>query len=754
MKFQTLHNMKKSVYLLSLLLMSFTLTSSILTPQVLPVSGAELTFYADVVKYPLPGLPEAVLDGSEFTVQVKMPSDVVWGNATVFNDLAGATATLLDAQYDAKNGLWNLRFDLPSGIREGAYSLTLEYTTSGATQAKTVTQLRCLWILPQWPEKLKILACGDVKPGAGGLPYWIEMAPEANLIDPDVVIFLGDLVNVPSVVSEWSSFKGPFEAFLDPLYMTAGNHEYQAPGDAKIYERIMAPVNYSTTIGDFLLLCLDTDLNGWVSMERLQWAEQVLKANSNKTKIMFFHYAFFNEEEIKPKGNAWFNISSWENVTAFLNEGMIFPTWAAHPEETKELFRLIIEYDVRLIMYEHIHTDLNVIVENTATGKKHYFICPAALAFDVPNYDRRGFKLVDIYANGTVDESTLYYNGTAMFSYPNSIPIDTGCTVNYQPIKPYKIGYLEYYYAPANDGQHNAVSFTVKNELNQDFKDPRIIFKLPADVPLENYRWHPYKPDYEAVTRNGIHYVILKGVTIHAHSTLFFTVESTDDTDNPTVSLLNVPGKVDPDSWIQFNVKASDYGWGVKEVSLTYSIDGETWSKAELMDLQTAKNGAVTYKAWIRAPNQDTTLIIKAEARDFAGHESVEAVQSITVGTPPPPKYSLNINSSPITGVTFTLEGESHATPYSVTLETGNYTISVSDKINVDKKTYEFVQWGDGVTSTTRTIKLEKDTTLTLEYKEVPPPETGVPLLQIAAVAAIVIAVVVAIAVLKMKKTS
>ena len=145
MKFQTLHNMKKSVYLLSLLLMSFTLTSSILTPQVLPVSGAELTFYADVVKYPLPGLPEAVLDGSEFTVQVKMPSDVVWGNATVFNDLAGATATLLDAQYDAKNGLWNLRFDLPSGIREGAYSLTLEYTTSGATQAKTVTQLRCLW---------------------------------------------------------------------------------------------------------------------------------------------------------------------------------------------------------------------------------------------------------------------------------------------------------------------------------------------------------------------------------------------------------------------------------------------------------------------------------------------------------------------------------------------------------------------------------------------------------------------------------
>jgi len=705
------------------------------------VSAQSIKYYADVIRYPLPSIPEVILDGENFTVQVSLGSETVWKNATVFDEFTTVNATLLDSNYDVQTGTWNLTFDLPSGLREGAYSLRLRYKPNGSGEVETLTQPRCLWVLPKWPQRLRILACGDVKPGAGGAPFWYEMAVESNLIDPDLIIFLGDLVNKPISATEWTKFEEAFEVFVDPVYVTAGNHEYTAEGDADIYERIMGPVNYSVTVGDFLLLSLDTDLVGYVKMDRLHWAEQVLSENINKTKIVFFHYPLFAPDALKPLGSALLNITSWENFTTFLDEEIVYPTWAGHPDEAKELFRLIVEYDVRLILSEHIHTDLNVIIQDNTTGKRHYFISPAALAFDIPDHDLRGFKLIEIYANGTLDESTLYYNGTGMFDYPNSIPIDTGTTLNYQPIEPYKIGYLEYYYAPANDGQHHAVSFKVKNELNQRFDDPRIVFKLPADVSLEDYEWLPYKPAYDVVERDGIYYVILENITIPASSELSFTVKSINDTAPPSLSLQGVPEAVKPGSWICFDIVASDQGWGVDEVVVTYSTDGDHWAEPDLLDLQSAEAGMITYRVWIKAPSTNTTVTVKARAVDFAGQESSEAMGSVIVGTPPPPSYTLSITSSPISGVSFTLDGEEYTTPYSATLEAGNYTVTVPQEVTVEGTSYEFVQWDDDITTPTRTIELTGDTALTIQYEEAPPSKPGIPLWQISIIAIVVIAV-------------
>jgi len=708
-------------------------------------SSSSVIYYADIIKYPLPSIPEAVLDGGTFIVQVKLGSSTIWQNATVFSDLAMATARLLNYDYDMQTGLWKLTFDLPTGLREGVYSLDLKYKLTQTSPVVTLTQPRCLWILQKWPQRLRILVCGDILASIG---YWEEMVNEANLLDPDVILFEGDLVDVPILAREWIAFEESFNAFLDPTFTTAGNHEYTETGKADMYNRIMGPVNYSATVGNFLFLSLDTDSDGWVRMNRLRWAEQVLNANLNKTKIIISHHPLFNEMKLKPLGSARFNITSWQDFSQLLNNGFIYPTWAAHPAEARELFRLIVEHDVRLILSGHIHTDLNVIVNDITKGRKHYFVSSVALDNDIPDHDYRGYRLIDLYVNGTIFESTLYYNGTGMFKYPNSIPIDKGTTVNYKPVEPYKIGFLEYYYTPANDGKHSAVSFTVKNELNQRFDNLRIVFKLPANIPLDRYKWHPYKPAYEAIERDGVHYVILKNITVPVYSTLSFTVESVDDADNPKLSVLEVPKKVDPKSWICFNAKAMDQGWGIKEVILSYSVDGKIWVVPDLLDFLSAEDGNVTYRVWIMAPNLNTTLTIKAKARDFAGHESIEAIETVVVGTPPPPKYTLNVNSSPVAGVPFTLNGQSKTTQYSATLETGRYTVAVPMEVTVAGTTYSFLRWGDGSTDSTKVIDLKGDTFLTAHYEVKP----GIPLLQISAIAAVVIAAVV-IALLRMKRT-
>jgi len=705
----------------------------------------ELTFYADTIKFPTPGVPEPVLDGGIFNVTVKMDSNVQWLNATIYNDFEEATANLVEEHFSPERNLWTLSFKLPSGLGEGAYSLNLTYMDEGLEHI--LTQPRSLWVLPKDPVELTILACGDVKPE--GLPYWREMVKEANLIDPDLIVFLGDLVNVPNIRSEWLGFLEPFLLIKDPIFVIPGNHEYSDVGEAEFYERIIGPVNYTVTFGNFLLVGLDTDLHGWIRLDRLHWLESVLKKNMNKTKIIFFHHPLF-DPKIKGKVNSIINIDSWEDFDKLLQQGYIYSeagSWIDHPEETKELFRLIIQYDVRLIMSEHIHTDLNVIVRDQSTGKKHYFISPAALAYDIPDYDLRGFKLIEIYANGTLNENTLYYPGTGIFKYPNSIPIDSGCTVNYRPKKPYKIGFIEYYY----NGKNHVKSFHLKNQLNITVKNPRVIFNLPSDISIEDYNWHPFKPAYTYIQKNGKYYIKLENLTLNPNDNIWFTVESIQDTDKPSIKFTDLPGKINPGEWLKFKVVARDGGWGVKDVKVEYSVDGE-WIKPQLMDLSSFDDKTVTYTVWIKAPNENATMKIRAIVEDFSNKTSNYIYGEVAVGVPPPPQHKLTITSQPIEGVSFNLNGKTYTTPYTGKLVEGKYTVKVFQEVEVDKVKYRFKEWSDGSKDLTRTIDLNSDLTLTITYEKVEAPQPSTQSVIYIAVAATLALIVVAYYFIKVKR--
>jgi hypothetical protein len=83
---------------------------------------------------------------------------------------------------------------------------------------------------------------------------------------------------------------------------------------------------------------------------------------------------------------------------------------------------------------------------------------------------------------------------------------------------------------------------------------------------------------------------------------------------------------------------------------------------------------------------------------------------------PQPATYVLSASSSPLSGVSFTLDGANHTTPFSITLEEGSYTVVMPLNVTVAGKVYSFVEWDNGITSPLRSIELTKYTLITAYY--------------------------------------
>ncbi len=80
------------------------------------------------------------------------------------------------------------------------------------------------------------------------------------------------------------------------------------------------------------------------------------------------------------------------------------------------------------------------------------------------------------------------------------------------------------------------------------------------------------------------------------------------------------------------------------------------------------------------------------------------------------PTHELNIFSSPILDVTFTLDGTNRTTPFSSSLEARSYTVVMPLNVTINGKTYSFVEWDNGITSPSRSIYLTESTAVTAYY--------------------------------------
>ena len=567
--------------------------------------SANIVFYAEKVSYPLPSIPEPVLQGGI----LKIVSSLQIIEVKIYNEFGSYSLSFLSRN---SSGYF---FLVPKETRPGLYNLVI------SSKSETVEEPHSVWVMSSWPKMLKLLAFGDVKTPTAAQNFF-EAVKEINLINPDVAIFLGDLVETPSISSAWKLFLGSYNLLEVPTYVVIGNHEYEATGKADIYRSIFGPWNYSVSIGNFVIVVLPTDEDGWIREEYIKWADEVLSAADGKFKILAFHHPLFSPG-LKDRGIYEVNVSSVDDFDRLLSNNYIYGSFADHPKEAKMLFSVIINRDVRLILSEHIHTDLNVMVRDW-NGKTHYFISPAAIAYDIRQNDIRGFKLLRIYDNGTVDLRSTYYDGTGFAKYPNSIPLDSG-----EGVEPYKLGFLKYFYVN-NDGKHHDVSFEAINELKEEFCDIRVVFKLPQDVPVSSYRilMEGAKGGYEVIDYNNTRFVIFKNICISANSTVSIGLYTSEDKTPPVIKFI---GTEDHGKWSIAKFSVQDSGWGPKNMSIFYKT-GDQWKKPDLVDISPVENGTVIYSAWMPVKGAE----IKAVAYDFAGN-SATWEQAGVQPTPPAP---------------------------------------------------------------------------------------------------------------------
>lgn len=127
------------------------------------------------------------------------------------------------------------------------------------------------------------------------------------------------------------------------------------------------------------------------------------------------------------------------------------------------------------------------------------------------------------------------------------------------------------------------------------------------------------------------------------------------------------------------------------------------------------------------ANNADAIAVTRVEIGARGGYraEAVVYVDDLIVSDTPLPivYHHLSINSTPITGIPFSINGTQQVTPYSAVLEEGTYIITMPSQAAVNTETYNFVKWEDGSTNPTRTINLTEDMTLTATYELAPTPK-------------------------------
>ncbi|MCW3990376.1 MAG: metallophosphoesterase [Candidatus Bathyarchaeota archaeon] len=622
--------------------------------------------------------------------------------------------TLINSSYSS--GLWTVFFGVSSDVYPALYDLELSW--SDGSSSTEYTQPRSVWVLEEWPETLRVAHVSDFH-----LPYGADILAtyvyEANLVDADMIVVTGDIVDVETIASSWNYLQDITGRLGIPIFLLPGNHDYTS--GSVLFQKYGGLKNYSVVIGDFLFMALDSDGGGYIGQEQLDWAESVLAGNPGKVKFMGFHHSLLSSE-FEDDGGAVKGgelEGDWTDIEA-LRDVMYF-TWGENIGLAEELLRIIQTYDVKLVMSGHVHRDIIYVLNG-----ENYFVTTGACGGGGPTgYEGPRSRLIELDSDGTIrlDEYAL----AGLFDPPNAIPT----------------GELAYYYWGANDGSGEAVSARVMNGLEMALEDASLEFLVSSENPVGAYSFYPSDPGSYAVVETDAGHLFVVRVDVSAGGVYDLTLAVDADGVEPSVEI-GFPDEYLEGALVDVTVSLTDSGWGVMDVGASYSLDGgSSWTEfdAAVSAIVNRDEYVVNLQDVILALDVDVssapigaTLMVRVEATDFAGNRG-SSEESYDLGDASPATYTLSVDSSPVSGVTVTVDGVVYETLFEAELVEGSHTVVVSDEITVEGVDYTFTGWADGSADLERTVDLSGDTDLEALYEETaaeePEPESpggGIPI--------------------------
>lgn len=545
-------------------------------------------------------------------------------------------------------GTWNvvtqdqgktiISVQVPPDVVPELYDIVIDGTFNG--EQVTLKSPRTVWVVSEFPTRLRILHISDVHIGIflDSRYAWERYEGHitiGNALNPTVIFITGDDVDVGNDVVSLKIFYSQTNEFRSPTFIVPGNHDWAGISDkqdflTKFYGRYIGPPYWVRTFGNFTIIGLSSGSEGYFDATQLEWLSQVLDKYSDKTVMILLHHSIFNDN-----GKVYGNYTNYQQIYS-----MLYGSWRDHMDSFLKFLKLIDEHpNVVAVFAGHIHRD-NVVLYNNRV----WFITTTTACGGRPEY--RGFRIVDVYANGTVHIEVP--PNKDIFSSRSSYNIDYFSAVTY-----HDSDMITYIY-----------SVDIMPSFELDLENVPLYFFVNASVPPEQYAFYGNTSvikDYEYVQYGDL--LVYKAYVDLTPGTKFTLVLSSYEDDTPPQAKIGIYSPKKPIAGKQavtFTFQATDEGWGVKEVKLLYKTPSDT----EWKSVPAYSTSGGTYRAQLPVLNTPE-VVVKVVAYDWAGNKGESEEMTITYAG-----YGVTTTSPTTTTTQPTTTTTTTTTPYTATTTT------------------------------------------------------------------------------------
>jgi hypothetical protein len=481
--------------------------------MILPEGDGHALFHK--IYYPRPNSPVIRQLGDTFKINVKEESSATDWVVSLSTSYNSYDISVVDAVYDPITS-WTLIAKIPALMDEipvELYDLTVSSTLSSDTQVRAVK------IVDQYDSTFYYVIMGDPQAATNepGQPTLSQIVDEINLINPTLVLIVGDLLE-NNTASEYESFLQAINRLEVPSYSIPGNHDVGSTGTIKAYELWKEYIGrryYSFDYGNYHFLGMDNsmlhtmdpdviDFGNYFS-DQVAWAQADLAAHQDSVLRFLFLHVTTNA------GYSGDSLPEWK------------PTWMD-------------DLNTNMVLSGHAWND-RVAVEGATPV----------------HWVETGDVIQGLYRLVRIDDGVV-----GSYTYSDT-PVDS---------IPYNLLHLTF--SPANDGTHDTVTATIDNQLKEHFEHALIRFIMP--------KGSLYETNKGTITQtvdsdDGL--VTIVYVTLDIPANAITTVTVGEGNRTPSVSINSpVPGGnyVSGDA-ISFNGTASDPEDGDLTANLLWSSD-------------------------------------------------------------------------------------------------------------------------------------------------------------------------------------
>ncbi|BAN90104.1 predicted phosphohydrolase [Aeropyrum camini SY1 = JCM 12091] len=550
------------------------------------------------------------------------------------------------------------RLSLPSDAAPGLYNLYLVLS-----DGDIIWMPHSLIVYDAPPEELVILHLTDTQLGAidKGILNDLKLARYVALINTlkyelglNLVVVTGDISDIGINVSSYRNWVFAMNQLLVPAFTAPGNHDWaQVPGLKAFlldfYGKYNVPARYwAAKWGNFLFIGLDSQSEGYVEPEGLDFLENVLSQYSgeNVVAMIMFHHPIFSDPG-RYKGDP----------ESF--RGALYGSWESHFDLVERFFDIINKYEiVKVVFAGHVHRDADAIYfrqDNTAV----YFITTTTSMHGHPQGYFWGAKVVRVTADGQVE----------VISLDREYRLEKGSidTTGFEVYSSYGTGGKSYSWI------YNIEDFGVALERLT------LVYPLSKAVPAEVYKNNliaeGLTPVDIRIVDQGLYYLGIG--TFEIDSSIGKTVMYGEpDETPPQIEVQSVvPSKPFPGSIVTIQVKVSDVGWGIER------IYAEVLGTGDEVPVFSGLDPSIYVIRTQAVPGMEG---IKVTAVDIAGNTS-EAVIELEVPAP----QTTTTTQPPETTETTETETAKETVPETTTMEETVETTTTGEKTSVTTTTVE-----------------------------------------------------------------